>query len=259
MYGYQFVWAVSVTWTSKLISPFRLEDFGLQDWHWALDDIDDDCSSIHFWWLQVVTVCSVCCAVRWFQRQWNAVSTRHQFLQLQSQFAVILKKEVNTGDQIFDNVVFRVVAHHDNYIRLTLIFLKLLRIKVLFSRHIILLTSLNISHPIVTLYPLTWALAGQMASKWGEKNPTVDTGTSDGFSPLVLPLPRRFPVNESIPECVYVCLQPKSVFLHQTFRHSPGCQFVVVLVVGYVHICWSQCTYLLGFLKFAGNIWLLTW
>uniref|UniRef100_A0A3Q1CM17 Rho-associated protein kinase 2 n=1 Tax=Amphiprion ocellaris TaxID=80972 RepID=A0A3Q1CM17_AMPOC len=29
-------------------SKSRLEDFGLQDWHWALDDIDDDCSSIHF-------------------------------------------------------------------------------------------------------------------------------------------------------------------------------------------------------------------
>ncbi|KAM6968837.1 rho-associated protein kinase 2 isoform 2-T2 [Tautogolabrus adspersus] len=29
-------------------SKSRLEDSGLQDWHWALDDIDDDCSSIHF-------------------------------------------------------------------------------------------------------------------------------------------------------------------------------------------------------------------
>ncbi|XP_068573792.1 rho-associated protein kinase 2 isoform X2 [Cebidichthys violaceus] len=29
-------------------SKSRSEDFGLQDWHWALDDIDDDCSSIHF-------------------------------------------------------------------------------------------------------------------------------------------------------------------------------------------------------------------
>ncbi|KAK9533314.1 hypothetical protein VZT92_008438 [Zoarces viviparus] len=29
-------------------SKSRWEDFGLQDWHWALDDIDDDCSSIHF-------------------------------------------------------------------------------------------------------------------------------------------------------------------------------------------------------------------
>ncbi|XP_024909939.1 rho-associated protein kinase 2 [Cynoglossus semilaevis] len=29
-------------------SKSRLEDLGLQDWHWALDDIDDDCSSIHF-------------------------------------------------------------------------------------------------------------------------------------------------------------------------------------------------------------------
>lgn len=32
----------------RTCSPFRLEDLGLQDWHWALDDIDDDCSSIHF-------------------------------------------------------------------------------------------------------------------------------------------------------------------------------------------------------------------
>ncbi|XP_026007233.1 rho-associated protein kinase 2 isoform X4 [Astatotilapia calliptera] len=29
-------------------SKSRLEDSSLQDWHWALDDIDDDCSSIHF-------------------------------------------------------------------------------------------------------------------------------------------------------------------------------------------------------------------
>lgn len=53
---------VRATWPSKLISSFRLEDFALQDWHWALDDIDDDCSSIHFWWLHMVTVCAVLCS-----------------------------------------------------------------------------------------------------------------------------------------------------------------------------------------------------
>lgn len=31
---------------------------------------------------------------------------------------------------------------------------------------------------MVTSCPLTSALAGQTASKWGEKNPTVDTGTN---------------------------------------------------------------------------------
>lgn len=51
---------VIVAWPSKQISPSRLEDFGLQDWHWALDDIDDDCSSIHFWWPHMVTLCAVC-------------------------------------------------------------------------------------------------------------------------------------------------------------------------------------------------------
>lgn len=50
-----------------------------------------------------------------------------------------------------------------------------------------------------------------MASKWGEKSPTVDTGTIDDFSHLDLPLPRRFPVDRSIPECVYVCLQPSAL------------------------------------------------
>lgn len=50
-----------------------------------------------------------------------------------------------------------------------------------------------------------------MASKWGEKSPTVDTGTIDDLSHLDLPLPRRFPVNRSIPECVYVCLQPSAL------------------------------------------------
>lgn len=61
----------------------------------------------------------------------------------------------------------------------------------------------------MTSYPLTSALAGQMASKWGEKNPTVDTGSIDDFSHLVLPLPRRFPVNHSIPKCVYVLFTTK--------------------------------------------------
>lgn len=170
------------------------------------------------------------------------------------------KKEVNTGDQIFDDVVFRVVAHHNNYFRLTLIFLKLLRMKVLFSNHIILLTSLNISHPS---WPyVLWPEPSQV--KWlqneARRIPQWTLVPMMTSPPLVLPLPRRFPVNDSIPECVYVCLQPKSVFLHQTFRHSPG-QFVVVMVVvvGYIHICWSQCMCLLGFLECAGNIWLLTW
>lgn len=57
------------TWLSKLIFLYRLLDFGLQDWHWALDDIDDDCSSIHFWWAHRVKLCAVCamlcCAVQW--------------------------------------------------------------------------------------------------------------------------------------------------------------------------------------------------
>ena len=24
------------------LNPFRIIEFGLQDWHWALDDVDDD-------------------------------------------------------------------------------------------------------------------------------------------------------------------------------------------------------------------------
>lgn len=52
--------AVTITRPWKLISPFRLEDSSLQDWHWALDDIDDDCSSIHFWSPHLVTLCAMC-------------------------------------------------------------------------------------------------------------------------------------------------------------------------------------------------------
>lgn len=52
--------AVTNTRPWKLISPFRLEDSSLQDWHWALDDIDDDCSSIHFWSPHLVTLCAMC-------------------------------------------------------------------------------------------------------------------------------------------------------------------------------------------------------
>uniref|UniRef100_A0AAQ4S1U0 non-specific serine/threonine protein kinase n=1 Tax=Gasterosteus aculeatus aculeatus TaxID=481459 RepID=A0AAQ4S1U0_GASAC len=33
---------------SMKVQPSQSEDFCLQDWHWSLDDIHDDCSSIHF-------------------------------------------------------------------------------------------------------------------------------------------------------------------------------------------------------------------
>lgn len=116
---------------SKLISPFRLEDFGLQDWHWALDDIDDDCSSIHFWWPHMVTVCVVCAVQCSDFRGSGTRIPRGINVHVQSEFAVILKRDGNTADQIWIlmmllllcylekrveicNVVFRVVADQSN-------------------------------------------------------------------------------------------------------------------------------------------------
>lgn len=135
------------------------------------------------------------------------------------------------------------------------IFLNLLRGKVfiLWSHHPV--NFLKYFSLKVTCCPLTSAPAGQMASRWGEKNPTVDTGTSDDpdFVPTLL---RSFPVNYLIPKCVYV--------YNQNCKKCSDTVLVVRFAEGWwwwdcVHICLSKCVCLFGFFKCARHIWLLTW
>lgn len=49
------------TWnrhTSKAAFPSRFDELSLEDWHWLLDDMDDDCFSIHLWPSHGNPVCS---------------------------------------------------------------------------------------------------------------------------------------------------------------------------------------------------------
>lgn len=63
----------------------------------------------------------------------------------------------------------------------------------------------------MTLHPLTLALAGQMASERGEMIPRMNTGTNDDLPCVALPLPRCFPITNSVTESVCIFVSNLSV------------------------------------------------